>query len=158
MPGCAFPIEEALLASRWAEQILPRGYRVAITPRYEDAEEVIEVYIPSTGTPVFRVRRTPRLVLVTDCVGLTLSIPTLEDALLAMVPLSKLGRREMLHGADPPWLPRFPAHPATKLGGARLRAGRLLARTAAALISRRRGQHSDPTMQSKARTGVADDS
>lgn len=158
MPGCAFSIEDALVACRWAEQILPRGYRVVITPRYKHAEEVIEVCIPKTGTPVFRVHCTPHLVLVTDCIGLTLSFPALADALLAMVPLSKLGRREMLYGADPPWLPRFPACPTTKLGGAWLHAGRLLARTTAALIRWNRGQHFDPTMQSKAQSGVEDNS
>lgn len=157
MPGHAFSIEDALFASRWAEQILPRGYRVVITPRYKDAEEIIEVYIPSAGTPVFRVHRTTHSVLVTDCIGLTLSFPALADALLAMVPLSKLSRREMLYGADPPWLPRFPAYPTTKLGSAWLHAGGLMARIAAALISRHRGQCSDPTMPSRARTGVADD-
>ena len=145
MPGCAFSIEDALLASRWAEQILPRGYRVVITPRCKDAEEVIEVRVPSAGTPVFRVRRTSHAVLVTDCIGLTLSFPTLADALLAMAPLSKRGRREMLRGADPPWLPQFPACPATRLGDAWLHAGKLLARATAALVSRHRGQHRDPT-------------
>ena len=158
MPGCAFSIEDALLASRWAEQIVPRGYRVVITPRYKDAEEVIEVCIPGAGTPAFRVHRTSHSVLVTDCIGLTLSFPALEDALLATVPLSKLGRREMLYGADPPWLPRFPAHPATKPGVAWLHASRLLARTMAALVSRHPGQRFDPTRQGKAQTGVADDS
>jgi len=61
MPGHAFSIEDALVASRWAKQILSRGYRVVITPRYKDAEEIIEVYIPSAKTPVFRVHRTPPL-------------------------------------------------------------------------------------------------
>ena len=157
MPGCAFSIEDALIASRWAEQILLRGYRAVVTPWHDDADEIIEVYIPSAKTAAFRVHRTAQSVLVTDCIGLTLSFPTLPDALLAMVPLSKSGRREMLHGADPPWLPRFPARATTKLGNAWLHAGRLLARTTASLISLHRGQHLDPTMQSKARTGVEDD-
>ena len=95
MPGHAFSIEDALVASRWAEQILPHGCRVVITPRYKDAEKIIEVYLPAAKTPVFRVHRTPRPVLVTDCIGLTLSFPTLADALLAMAPLSKSGRREI---------------------------------------------------------------
>lgn len=157
MPGRAFPIEDALLASRWAEQISPRGYRVVVTPRYKDAEEIIEVYIPGAKTPTFRVHRTPHSVLITDCIGLTLPFPALVDALLAMVPLSKSGRRQMLKGADPPWLPRFPACPTTKPGGVWLRPGRFMARITAALMSRHRGQCYDPTMQGKARTGVADD-
>jgi len=107
MPGHAFSIEDALVAGRWAEQILSRGYRVVITPRYKDAEEIIEVYIPSTKTPVFRVHRTLHSVLITDCIGLTLSFSTLADALLAMVPLSKSGRREMLKGPSPAWLPTW---------------------------------------------------
>ena len=121
MPGHAFSIEDAVFASRWAEQIFPRGYRVVITPRYKDAEEIIEVYIPSARTPVFRVPCTLHSVLITDCIGLTLSFPALADALLAMVPLSKSSRREMLKGANPPWLPRFPACPTTKPGGVSIR-------------------------------------
>lgn len=135
MPGHAFSIEDALFASRWAEQILPCGCRVAVTPRHEGAGNVIEVYIPAAETPVFRVHRTSRSVLLTDCIGLTLSFPALADALLAMVPLSKSGRREMLKGADPPWLPRFPACPTTKPGGVWLHVSRFVARTIAVLIS-----------------------
>ena len=104
-PGHSFSIEDALIAMRWAEQIIPLGYRVVITPRHRDAEEVIEVYIPSAETPTFRLHRTAKAVLMTDCIGLTLSFPVLADALMAMVPLPKAGRREMLKGARPAWLP-----------------------------------------------------
>ena len=131
MPGYAFSIDDALIANRWAEQILSRGYRVLITPRYKDAEEIIEVYIPGAKTPTFRVHRTPHSVLITDCIGLTLSFSTLVDALLAIVPLSKSGRQQMLKGADPPWLPRFPACPTTKPGGVWLHPGRFMARITA---------------------------
>jgi len=157
MPGHAFSIEDALVASRWAEQLLPRGYRVVITPRYKDAEEIIEVYIPSAKTPVFRVHCTLHSVLITDCIGLTLSFPTLADALLAMAPLSKSGRREMLKGPSPAWLPKLPACPTTKPCSVWFHAGKFMVKTTAALISRHRGPYSDPTVQSRARTGVADD-
>ncbi len=158
MPGCAFSIKDALVASRWAEQILSRGYRVVITPRYENAEEIIEVYIPNAKTPTFRVHRTTQSVLITDCIGLTLSFSTLADALLAMVPLTKAGRREMLKGANPAWLPKFSACPRTKPGSAWHYAGRFVAKTTAALISRHRGQFADSIVRRNAQSGAADDS
>ncbi len=120
MPAPAFSIAEALIAVRWAEQVAPLGYRVVITPCYAQAEEVIEVYVPRARAPAFRARRAAASILVTDCVGLTLSCPTLADALLAMAPLPKSGRRAMLKGGSPAWLP-VPAGPR---GGAWSRAGR----------------------------------
>ena len=130
MPGPAFSIEDALVANRWAEQILPLGYRVIITPRYKNAEEIIEVYIPSAKTPAFRVHRTSHSILITDCIGLTLSFPTLADALLAMAPLSKSGRREMLKGPNPAWLPMFTACPTGKAGRMRVCVGKAMASAA----------------------------
>lgn len=124
MPGCAFSIEEALIASRWAEQILPRGYRVVITPNYRNADEIIEVYSPASKTPAFRVSRTARSFFTTDCIGLALSFPTLGDALLAMVPLSKSGRQAMLKGASPAWLPTYPTRPAKRTAGLWSRMGK----------------------------------
>lgn len=127
------------MASRWAEQILPRGYRVVITPCYESAEEVVEVYVPRVRAPAFRVRRTAASVLVTDCVGLTLSFPALADALLAVAPLSKSGRRSMLKGGSPAWLPAVPVGPRCKAGSAWSRAGRLMFGILALLASPSRG-------------------
>jgi len=124
MPSRAFSIEEALVASRWAEQIRPRGYRVVITPNYRNADEVIEVYSPGSRTPAFRVSRTTRSFLTTDCIGLTSSFPTLEDALLAMLPLSKSGKQAMLQGARPAWLPAYPECPAKRAVGLWSRMGR----------------------------------
>ncbi len=121
----AFSIGDALIAIRWAEQISPRGYRVVITPGYKTAEEVIEVYIPAAKMPAFIVHRTGHAVLVTDCIGLTQSFPILADALLAMAPLSKPGRREMLKGLSPAWLP------ATETG----RTGGMLSRIGGALLA-----------------------
>lgn len=105
MPGHAFSIEDALMASRWSEQLASCGYRIAITPRYEDAEEIIEVHVHNVRMPIFWVHRTARSVLITDCIGLTSSFPTLADALLAIAPLSKSAEHEMQKGANPAWLP-----------------------------------------------------
>jgi len=124
MPGYSFSIEDALIATRWAEQILSRGYRVVITPRHEDAEEVIEIYIPSAKMPTFRLRRTAKAIVMTDCIGLTSSFPALADALLAIVPLSKTGEREMLKGRRPAWLPTFSPHAPNKTEGLWSRAGK----------------------------------
>jgi len=105
MYGGAFTIGDALVAIRWAEQIQSRGYRVVITPRYQNSDEVIEVYIPNTTKPTFMVYHDASSVRIADCIGLTLSFPTLTNALLAMVPLPKSGRRKMLRGGSPAWLP-----------------------------------------------------
>lgn len=68
--GPAFSIKDALMATRWAEQVVSRGYRVVITPYHEAAEEVIEVYVPRARAPAFRVHRTAGAILMTDCGGL----------------------------------------------------------------------------------------
>lgn len=112
MVGCAFSIKDVLIAMRWAEQVRSRGYHVIITPKYLDADEVIEVYIPNATVPTFKVRHAGTSVLIKDCIGLTLSLPTLTDALLAVAPLTKPERRAMLKGASPAWLPAIPARPA----------------------------------------------
>ena len=72
MAGCAFSIKDALIAMRWAGQIRSRGYHVVVTPGYENADEVIEVFIPDTTKPTFKVHRATNSVLITDCIGLTL--------------------------------------------------------------------------------------
>ena len=129
-PAPAFSIEDALMASRWAVQVAPLGYRVVITPCYPQAEEVIEVYVPGARAPAFRVRRAAVSILVTDCVGLTLSFPMLADALLAMAPLPKPGRRAMLKGGSPAWLPA----PSGPRGRAWSRAGRSVSSILALMV------------------------
>ena len=129
-PAPAFPIEDALMASRWAEQVAPLGYRVVITPCYAQAEEVIEVYVPRARAPAFRAHRGAASILVRDCVGLTLSFPTLADALLAMAPLPKPGRRAMLRGGSPAWLPT----PSGPRGSAWSRAGRSVSSILALMV------------------------
>ncbi len=84
------------------------------------------VYIPSAKTPTFTVHRTAHAFLITDCIGLTLSFPILADALLAMAPLSKPGRREMLKGAVPAWLPAFTAGGRGGAAGILSRIGRVM--------------------------------
>lgn len=137
MTAPAFSIEDALMAGRWAEQVAPLGYRVVVTPCHEDAEEVIEVYVPHARALAFRMHRTAASVVVTDCVGLTLSFPTLADALLAMAPLPRCGRRAMLRGGCPAWLPA-PAGP-RKAGTAWSRAGRSMLGVLAPWSSQSRG-------------------
>lgn len=135
----AFSIEDALMASRWAEQVVPRGYRVVITPYHRAAEEVIEVYIPRAKAPAFRMHRSAGAILMTDCVGLTLSFPTLADALLAMAPLPRPGLRAMLKGGSPAWLPTVPAGRPRDPGNAWSRAGRCVLGLLALLASQSRG-------------------
>ena len=139
MPGHAFSIEDALIASRWAGRILSRGYRVVIAPGCKNAEEVIEVYIPGAEMPTFTVHRTAHAFLITDCIGLTLSFPILADALLAMAPLSKSDTREMLKGAVPAWLPAFTTGRTREANGILSRLSRALSGPAVLLASWRRG-------------------
>ena len=144
MAGCAFSIGDALIAMRWAGQIRSRGYHVVITPGYGSADEVIEVCIPDTTKPTFKVHRATNSVLITDCIGLTLSFPTLADALLAMAPLPKPGRREMLKGARPAWLPVFPAPSTRETGNCWSRAGRSVLSVVANGSSRLRREGVEP--------------
>jgi hypothetical protein len=144
MAGCAFSIEDALIAVRWAGQIRSRGYHVVITPRYGNADEVIEVCIPDTTKPTFKVHRATNSVLITDCIGLTLSFPTLTDALLAMAPLPKRGQREMLKGASPAWLPAFPAQSTREAGNCWSRAARSVLSVAATWSNRYRRERAEP--------------
>ena len=123
------------MATRWAEQVAPLGYRVVITPCCAEAEEVIEVHVPRASAPAFSVHRAAAAVLVTDCVGLTLSFPTLADALLAMAPLPKPGRRAVLKGGSPAWLPM----PSGPRGNAWSRAGRSMSGFLAMLAGSSRG-------------------
>ncbi len=78
------------------------------------------------------------LVKITDCIGLTLSFATLTDALLAMVPLPESGRREMLKGANPAWLPAVPGGSTQRSDSLLCRAGRLVSRIVAILSGRHR--------------------
>ena len=126
MPGYAFSIEDALVANRWAEQVRSRGYRVVITPDREDADETIEVYIPQSAAPAFRLHRTAQWVSTLDCMGLTSSFTTLTDALLAIAPLSKSGRQAMLKGARPAWLPPCPTYSAAAASSLWSRMGRTI--------------------------------
>lgn len=135
MPSPAFSIADALMASRWAEQVASLGYRAVITSCYAQAEEVIEVYVPRARAPAFRVHRAAAAILVTDCVGLTLSFPTLADALLAMAPLPKPGRRAVLKGGSPAWLPL----PSGQRGNAWSRSGRSMSGFLAMLAGSSRG-------------------
>ncbi len=123
------------MAGRWAKQVAPLGYRLVITPCYAQAEEVIEIYVPRARAPAFRARRAAASILVTDCVGLTLSFPTLADALLAMAPLTKSGRRAMLKGGSPAWLPALSG----PRGSAWSRAGRSMSGLLALLAGAFRG-------------------
>ncbi len=125
MRGRAFSIEDALIASRWEEQVRSRGYRMVITPNYKEADEIIEIYIPDSAIPAFKVHRTTKLVSTTDCMGLTSSFSTLTDALLAIAPLSKSGRQAMLKGAAPAWLPPCPT-PRAATGSLWSRMGRTI--------------------------------
>ncbi|MBV9748040.1 MAG: hypothetical protein JO157_04420 [Acetobacteraceae bacterium] len=144
MSGSAFSVEDALMVVRWAGLIRPDGYRVAITPLYRDADEVIEIYIPNATKPTFKVHRAAGSVRVTDRIGLTLSFPTLADALMVIAPLAKPDRREMVRDTRPAWLPVFPAQPAREAGSWWYRTGRSVRRFAATWSGRHPPGRAEP--------------
>jgi len=115
--GSAFTIDDALAAMRWASLVAPKGYRVVVTPNYAGCDEVIEVYIQRATSPAFTIRRTAFAVLVVDRLGMTLGFAALTDALLAMAPLEKPARRELLRARRPPWLPMIPGQATARTEG-----------------------------------------
>ncbi len=121
--GRAFTLDEALLAMRWADLVRERGYRLTISHRFLEADEVLEVHLRTCSVPVSRLHKGCRVVWSTDCLGHVRPFFSLADALLALTPLSKRDRRTMLKAAAPAWLPWAAAAPA---GQARARWARRL--------------------------------
>ncbi len=102
--GCAFSIDDALLAMRWAGLVRDRGYRLSFSHTFRNADEVLEVHTPPSKTPIARVHRGHHVIWLTDCSGHNRLFTTLADALLATAPLSANERRIMLKNRAPSWL------------------------------------------------------
>ena len=107
-PGRAFTINEALLAMRWADLMRERGYRLTISHRFLEADEVLEVHILTCPMSISRLHWGSRVIWSTDCLGHMRPFATLADALLALAPLSTADRRKMLKAQLPAWLQSFP--------------------------------------------------
>ena len=102
--GCAFSIDNALLAMRWAGLVQGRGYCLTFSHAFENAEEVIEIHIPPYETPIARIHRGNRVLWLTDCTGHNRAFTTLADALTSVASLSARETRIMLRPRIPCWL------------------------------------------------------
>lgn len=106
--ACAFSIRDHELALRWASLATPTGYRVFVSADGTHGGELILVHLPGRQSPVFAIQALHSTVVLIDCLGMTMRFPTLLDALLAMAPVPKSGRGELLRGARPPCIAGLP--------------------------------------------------
>lgn len=106
----AFSIEEHELALRWCDLVRPAGSRISIALDVQGAEELLLVYRPGREAPAFALQALCSMIVLIDCLGLTMRFPTVAEALMAVSPMAGLDRRELLHGertACTPGLPPF---------------------------------------------------
>lgn len=94
----SFSIEEHEIALRWVTLARPTGYRTFVALDLQGAEEVLLVYLPRRQSPAFALQALHSMIVLIDCVGMTMRFSTLAEALMAMSPMSKPNRRELLHG------------------------------------------------------------
>jgi hypothetical protein len=94
----SFSIEEHEIALRWVTLARPTGYRTSVALELQGAEEVLLVYLPGRQSPAFALQALHSTIVLIDCVGMTMRFSTLAEALMAMSPMSKPNRRELLHG------------------------------------------------------------
>jgi len=94
----SFSIEEHEIALRWMTLARPTGYRTSVALHLQGAEEVLLVCLPGRQSPAFALQALPSTIVLIDCVGLTMRFSTLAEALMAMSPMPKPNRRELLHG------------------------------------------------------------
>ncbi len=106
--ACAFAIRDHELALRWASLAAPIGYRVLVSADGTHGGELILVHLPGRQSPVFALQALHSTVVLIDCLGMTMRFPTLLDALLAMAPVPKSNRGELLRGARPPCIAGLP--------------------------------------------------
>ncbi len=131
---------------RWAALVSSMGYRVVVNLGYAGCDEVIEVFLDPIPSPAFIIQQTESGVVLVDRLGMTLRFAKLTDVLLAMVPLGKVARREVLRASRPPWLPVISSRTHTLLGGAWRCARRIAGR------SRRGGEAGRPQDYARHRT------
>lgn len=94
----SFSIGEHEIALRWATLARPTGYRTSVALDLQGAEEVLLVYLPGRQSPAFAFQALHSMVVLIDCMGLTMRFSTLAEALMAMSPMPKPNKRELLHG------------------------------------------------------------
>lgn len=96
-----FAIEEHELALRWATLVKHSQFRIVVFLCQTGAEEILLVYKSESDVPAFAIQRLRTAVVLIDCLGMTIRFRSLAEALLAMSPVSKSDRHELLHGPRP---------------------------------------------------------
>lgn len=104
----AFSIEEHELVLRWTTLVRHSGYRAVVALGCAGAEELLLVYRPDRDVPAFAIQRLRATVVLIDCLGMTMRFASLAEALLALSPMSKSERQELLHGPRPACLRELP--------------------------------------------------
>jgi len=94
----SFSIEEHEIALRWMTLARPTGYRASVALDLQGAEEVLLVCLPGRQSPAFALQALHSTIVLTDCLGMTMRFSTLAEALIAMLPMPKPNRHELLHG------------------------------------------------------------
>jgi len=104
----AYSIVEHKLVLRWTTLVRHSGYRAVASLGYAGAEELLFVYRSDADVPVFAIQRLRATVVLIDCLGMTMRFASLAEALLALSPMSKSERQELLHGPRPACLRELP--------------------------------------------------
>ncbi len=113
----AFSIEEHELALRWGDLARPAGYQVSVALDVQGAEELLVVHCPGRQAPAFALQALHSMIVLIDCLGMTMRFSTLAEALIAMSPMPKLHRRDLLHGERTTCLMELPGFLTTKRSG-----------------------------------------
>jgi len=104
----AFSIEEHELALRWATLVKHSGYQVAVSVCQRGAEELLLVSRSDKDVLAFAIQPLPITVVVIDCLGMTMRFASLAEALVAVLPMSKSERHELIHGPRPACIRELP--------------------------------------------------
>ncbi len=96
--GRAFSIEEHELALRWADLARPAGSRISVALDVQGAEELLLIHHPGRQAPAFALQALHSMIVLIDCLGMTMRFSTVAEALMAMLPMPGPSRRELLHG------------------------------------------------------------
>jgi len=104
----AFSIEEHELALRWATLVKHSGYQVAVSLCQRGAEELLLVSRSDKDVLAFAIQPLPTTVVVIDRLGITIRFVSLAEALVAISPMSKSERHELIHGPRPACVRELP--------------------------------------------------
>lgn len=110
----AFSIEEHELALRWSDLVRSAGFRVSVALDVQGGEELLLVHRPGRQAPAFALQALHSMIVLIDCLSMTMRFSTLAEALIAMSPIPVLDRRELLYGKRTTCLRELPGFLNTK--------------------------------------------